>query len=415
MPSRRRCRSFSEPSRDFSWRYRFRNNDVSHQSSTIKHHPLAIYVHTPFCPSKCGYCDFNSYAMRGEIMERTTRAIVTEIERSPWRGRPAKTIFFGGGTPTFLEEGQLLRIFEAVVDAHPPIDGCEITSESNPGTADAAKYKSMRRAGFNRLSLGAQSFLDEDLIRLERVHKASEIGRAVELARDAGFDNLNLDLMFALPHQTMAGWRRNLDRALELRPEHLSLYCLTIEPNTSFYKRHLRGQLHMPDDDAQVAMYDECFDRLGLEGYGQYEISNFARPNRECRHNLCYWHGEEYAGYGPGAVGCGMAVPAMSSTGVPPVSIRFTNIKHPERYCAAVEAGEPLAFESEALDEATSRTERIMLGLRLNAGLSLQGLDLDPKSLDRVESRGWIERDNGTIRLTRAGRHFCSEVALELI
>jgi oxygen-independent coproporphyrinogen-3 oxidase len=338
--------------------------------------------------------------MQGEIMERTTRATIAEIERSPWAGRPAKTIFFGGGTPTFLAEDQLLAIFDAVVRAHPPIEGCEITSESNPGTADASKYGAMRLAGFNRLSLGAQSFLDEDLIRLERVHKADEIGRAVGLARDAGFDNLNLDLMFALPHQNLRAWSRNLDRALDLQPEHLSLYCLTIEPNTSFYKKHLRGQLALPDDEAQVEMYEKCIDRLAGAGYKQYEISNFAKPGLECRHNLCYWHGEEYAGYGPGAVGC------VDAT-------RYTNLKHPDRYCGAVEAGDPIPFETEPLDEATRRVERIMLGLRLNEGLTLTGLDSG--SLKRVEERGWVERQNGLVRLTRAGRHFCSEVALELI
>ncbi|HWA81790.1 MAG TPA: radical SAM family heme chaperone HemW [Fimbriimonadaceae bacterium] len=364
--------------------------------------PLAVYVHTPFCPSKCGYCDFNSYAMQGEIMDRTTRAIVAEIAMSPWRGRPAKTIFFGGGTPTYLEEGQLIAILEAVLEAHPPIAECEITSESNPGTADASKYKAMRAAGFNRISLGAQSFQDDDLIRLERVHKADEIGRAVDLARDAGFDNLNLDLMFALPHQTLLGWRRNLDRALALKPAHLSLYCLTIEPNTAFYKKHLRGQLALPDDEAQVAMYEECLDRLASEGFEQYEISNFAMPGQECRHNLCYWRGEEYAGYGPGAVGCAGGR-------------RYTNLKHPERYCLAVAEGQPLAFESEELDGDTLRTERIMLGLRLNEGLAADGEAIDEKALRRVEARGWVEREGGTVRLTRAGRHFCSEVALELI
>lgn len=399
--------------------------------------PLAIYVHTPFCPSKCGYCDFNSYAMQGEIMERTTRAIISEIEQSPQSGRPAKTIFFGGGTPTYLEEGQILRILEAVLRTHPPIHGCEITSESNPGTADAAKYKAMRKAGFNRISLGAQSFLDEDLIRLERVHKASEIGRAVGLARDAGFENLNLDLMFALPHQSLRAWRLNLDRALELSPEHLSLYCLTIEPNTSFYKKNLRGQLHLPDDESQVAMYEECLDRLAAEGYNQYEISNFAKPGQECRHNLCYWRGEEYAGYGPGAVECLRTdeddggdgtdgshhfIPINTDLPFPttqhpiPISLRrSTNLKHPDRYCEAVESGKPLAFESEVLDAPILRIERIMLGLRLNSGLDVKSLQLAPPALARVEERGWVERCQDSIRLTRAGRHFCSEVALELI
>lgn len=340
--------------------------------------------------------------MQGDIMERTTRAIIAEIGRSPWRGERAGTIFFGGGTPTFLAQDQLLRILEAVMEAHPPVEGCEITSESNPGTADAEKYQAMRQAGFNRLSLGAQSFLDEDLIRLERVHKAGEIGRAVELAREAGFENLNLDLMFALPRQTRAAWKRNLDRALELNPDHISLYCLTIEPNTTFYKKQLRGRLHLPDDEDQVAMYEHCLDRVEAHGYLQYEISNFAKPGFECRHNLCYWRGEDYAGYGPGAVGC---------TG--PKRVRYTNLKHPERYCAAVEASEPLAFESDVINETTARTERIMLGLRLNSGLP--DAEIDETAMARMVERGWLERSNGRIRLTRAGRHFCTEVALELI
>jgi oxygen-independent coproporphyrinogen-3 oxidase len=364
--------------------------------------PFAVYVHVPFCPSKCGYCDFNSYAMQGEITERTVAAMVEEIRRSPWRGRPAKTIFFGGGTPTYLEEEQLLRIFNAVLEAHPPIDGCEITSEANPGTVDTPKFRAMRQDGFNRISLGAQSFLDSDLLALERVHKAGDIERAVGAAREAGFENVNLDLMFALPNQSLHAWRRNLDRALALDPEHLSLYCLTIEPNTAFYKKHLRGHLVLPDDDQQVAMYEECVDRTRAAGFEQYEISNFAKPSRECQHNLEYWHAREYAGYGPGAVGM------VDDT-------RYTNLKHPKLYCEAVEAGQPLAFESEHLDPDLQRTERIMLGLRLNDGLDLQGLDLDLRQVRKLESRGWVEQEPERLRLTAEGRHFCSEVALELI
>ncbi len=338
--------------------------------------------------------------MRGEIVERTVGAICAEIGRSPWRGVPAKTIFFGGGTPTFLAEEQLIRIFEKVVEAHPPIVGAEITSEANPGTVDAGKFRAMRTAGFNRISLGAQSFLDSDLIRLDRIHQAGDIERAVGAAREAGFDNVNIDLMFALPGQTMAAWRRNLDRAFALETDHLSLYCLTIEPNTAFYKRQLRGELDLPDDEAQVAMYDLCCERAHQKGFEQYEISNFAKPGRECRHNLCYWHGDPYAAYGPGAVGF------MDG-------VRFTNLKHPERYCDAVETGQPIAFESEAIDDATHRTEKIMLGLRLNQGVSSEGIS--ESGMHKLLDRGWIERTNGTIRLTREGRHFCSEVALELM
>ena len=363
---------------------------------------VAVYVHIPFCPTKCGYCDFNSYAMQGDIVERTTQAIEAEIRRSPLAGEPAKTIFFGGGTPTFLTEDQLVRVFRAVLETHPPIDGAEITSEANPGTVDADKFGAMRAAGFNRISMGAQSFLDSDLIALGRIHRSGEIERAFEAARQAGFDNVNLDLMFALPNQSFRGWQSNLERALSMAPEHLSLYCLTIEQNTAFYKQNLRGQLNLPDDEQQVAMYEECLDRTAAAGYVQYEISNFSKPGLPCRHNLCYWYGEPYAGYGPGAVG------AYHGR-------RYTNLKHPERYCDAVERGADLPFESEPLSPETLRVERIMLGLRLNEGIDAHHLALPEKPIARLIDRGWIAKDGDTVRLTRAGRHFCSEVALELI
>ncbi len=364
--------------------------------------PVAVYVHIPFCPSKCGYCDFNSYAMTGPIVESTCAAICAEIAASPWRGRPAKTIFFGGGTPTFVPTEWLVRILDTVVEAHPPVESCEITSEANPGTVDADKFGAMRAAGFNRLSLGAQSFLDTDLVRLGRVHRSGEIERAVGLARDAGFTNLNLDLMFALPGQSPRAWESNLDRALALEPDHLSLYCLTLEPNTPFYQEHTRGRLVQPDEDVQVEMYDLAVERTATAGLELYEISNFARPGRECRHNLCYWRAEEYAGYGPGAVG---------RVG----SVRYTDWKHPERYIAAVSSGStPSCFESESIDEATLRTEAIMLGIRLAEGIDPERLAISGRDVGRMVDRGWVERGD-RLRLTPAGRHFCTEVAVELV
>ena len=342
--------------------------------------------------------------MTGEIVERTVSAIVTEILRTPLRGTPAKTIFFGGGTPTFLSSSQLIRILDAVLEVHPPIEGCEITSEANPGTVDAEKFSSMFSAGFNRISLGAQSFLDEDLIRLDRIHKASEIERAVGAAREAGFVSLNLDLMFALPSQSRVAWTKNLEKALSLHPEHLSLYCLTIEPNTAFYKKNLRGELDLPEDDIQREMYDECVQRTAEIGLHQYEISNFAKPGLECQHNLCYWYGEDYAGYGPGAVGC---------VTIDGVSTRYTNLKHPDGYCNAVESNSSIPFESEILSEETRKIERIMLGLRLNEGIPTNLTE--PKKITTLENRGWVTSANDRLKLTSEGRHFCSEVALELI
>ena len=361
--------------------------------------PIAVYVHIPFCPSKCGYCDFNSYAMTGGIVERTAKAIVEEIRQSPIAGRPAKTIFFGGGTPTFLDAHLQSEILEAVFEIHPPVDDCEITTEANPGTVDAAKFRSLRAAGFNRLSIGAQSFDANELKVLDRVHSPYEVVRAVAAAREAGFDNLSLDLMFALPHQSMSRWKANLDRAIALQPEHLSLYCLTIEPATRFYKLFLQGRLHQPDDEAQAAMYDHTVARVREAGFDRYEISNFAKPGKECRHNLCYWRGEEYAGYGPGAV---------ARIG----NLRTTNMKHPERYCEAIEQSTLLSCESEALDAAALRTERIMLGLRLREGITVD--EFDSTALDQLEEKGWITT-NGSVRLTDIGAHYCNQVILDLI
>ena len=343
--------------------------------------------------------------MTGEIVERTVAATVAEIRRSPWAGRPAKTIFFGGGTPTYLSESQLIRILEAAVETHPPTEGAEITSEANPGTVDIPKFAAMRAVGFNRISLGAQSFVPEDLTRLGRVHAGGQIGVAFRAARDAGFDNVNLDLMFALPGQTLRAWRQNLALALSLKPDHLSLYCLTIEPNTRFYKLHLKGMLDLPDDDHQVEMYDAACAAAADHGFEHYEISNFALPGRESQHNLCYWRNEEYLAYGPGAVGC-------VDDGA--WRVRYTNLKHPVGYSDAVDTGGRLWCEVDRLNADSQRLETVMMGLRLTEGLSREGLELDARALRRLEGRGWVAVTDERVRLTPAGRHFCSEVALEL-
>lgn len=366
--------------------------------------PIAVYVHTPFCPTKCGYCDFNSYAMSGDIMREVTEATLEELKRSPVAGAPAKTIFIGGGTPTYLTGDLLVRLLQGVMAVHPPEEGCEITSESNPGTADADKYAAMVEAGFNRISLGAQSFAPDDLVRLGRVHSVGEIERAVDVARKAGFKNLNLDLMFALPGQSLRAWSQNLDRALALQPDHLSLYCLTLEPNTPFYKEHLRGSLIQPDEEIQVALYQLACDRTLEAGFDQYEISNFAKPGQECRHNLAYWHNEFYAAYGPGAVGF---LP------FPEGPVRFTNVKHPTRYVEAISQGGTLWCEHEVVDDRARTLERIMLGLRLNEGVDLGEL-VASEEIDEMEALGWLRHEGPRVRLTKEGRHFCSEVALRL-
>lgn len=368
--------------------------------------PISVYLHTPFCPSKCGYCDFNSFAMTGDIMAETTTATIEEIRRSPWRGIPAKTIFVGGGTPTHLPTEQLLALLQALVEAHPPVEGCEITSEANPGTVDALKFRDMRKGGFNRVSMGAQSFHAGDLMRLGRIHQADETAGAVLAAREAGFDRLNLDLMFALPGQSSKAWEWNIRTALGLKPDHLSLYCLTIEPNTRFHRHHARGMLDLPDDEAQTRMYELAVDLTSGGGLTQYEISNFAKPGQECQHNLAYWRSEDYASYGPGAVGC-----MTHDQG----RVRYVNFKHPRGYCDRVAESGPLWCEADWLTPEAERTERIMMGLRLNEGLEISGLGLSEWALAELEKRGWASQSSGRLFLTREGRHFCSEAALLLM
>lgn len=368
--------------------------------------PIAVYVHCPFCPSKCGYCDFNSYAGLDSLMERTAAATRSEIRASALRGTPAKTVFFGGGTPTSYPPELLLGILEEVLDAHPPIDGCEISCEANPGAVDAAKFASMRRGGFNRVSLGAQSFRHEDLVQLGRVHGALDVGKAISSARAAGFDNVNLDLMFALPGQSLEGWESNVQRALSLAPDHLSLYGLTIEPNTRYGRYWRRGQLDLPGEDAQVRMYDRAVELTAQAGFSQYEISNFALPGRECRHNLCYWRAEPYAGYGPGAVGAILTEGGMA---------RHTNQKHPARYCQAVEDRAGLRCEDETLTGDQHAVEAIMLGLRLNEGIDMALVCEKGEQVAEMAAIGWVELAGERLRLTSLGRHLCTEVTVRLI
>lgn len=364
--------------------------------------PIAVYVHVPFCAKRCGYCDFNTFALSGELVDRTVEATIRDIEQSPAAGRPAKTVFFGGGTPTRLSAQQLQELLHAVRRVHPWEDSIEVSSEANPSSSDHAKFAAMREAGFNRLSIGAQSFSPEELRQLGRNHAPADIVQAVRAARAAGFENLNLDLMLGLPNQTSNQLEANIRYALELKPEHLSIYGLTIEPNTRFFRYHQRGLLALPGEEAEVAMLSRAAEIAEDGGYARYEISNFSQPGRECEHNLCYWHAEEYAGYGPGAVG---------RIG----RIRRTKIKSPERFCEAIEQGQPSHFESEELTDETLNAERIMLGLRLRAGIHQQEVTLDPVGLARAEGSGWIEPGEGRIRLTDAGRMLCNEVTALLL
>jgi oxygen-independent coproporphyrinogen-3 oxidase len=382
--------------------------------------PLGLYVHIPFCVRKCHYCDFNSGPVAEESRERYLEALCAEIRNSPWAGEPARTLFFGGGTPSELTTPQLTQIVTALRDTfpfhthtptHPHTHTPEWTIECNPGTVTPGSLREMRELGFNRVSLGVQSFHDHHLEYLGRIHSAADAEEAYGWVRAAGFDNVSVDLMFGLPHHTMEEWQRDVERALALCSEHLSLYGLTIEKGTDFGRRHARGELPLPDDDTAADMYEWIMDRLDAEGFEQYEISNFARPGRRCEHNRIYWRHEPFIGFG---------VSAASFAG----GARWTNTGNMHRYVATAPTGLPDWASEERLEGREAAGEAMMVGLRTKEGVNLSALSrhygLDwletfGPAIERLTGYGLLTREGDRLRLTRRGILLANEVCAEFL
>lgn len=325
--------------------------------------PLSLYLHFPWCVKKCPYCDFNSHPLRGEVPEDAyVDALLRDLEfelRDAAEPRPLVSIFMGGGTPSLFSGRALGRLLDALarrLDFAPDI---EITLEANPGTADAAHFRDYRAAGINRLSIGVQSLDAAQLQRLGRIHDRGQAVNALRLARAAGFDNVNLDLMFALPQQSVAEAEADLQGALALQPEHLSWYQLTLEPNTEFAAR----PPPLPTDDNVAAMFDAGQERLAAAGYRQYEVSAYARDGRRARHNLNYWEFGDYLGLGAGAHG-----KRSARTGNELAIERRARHKHPKRYLDSAGTGESLQ-EARAVTAAERPFEFTMNALRLNDGV----------------------------------------------
>lgn len=372
---------------------------------------LAIYIHVPFCVRKCAYCDFNAYSGLGHLAAPFVDAVFTEIGRSQAAGCTAATIFFGGGTPTYLPSSDLSRILAAVSETFPIAADAEITAEANPTTADASRFREMRTAGFNRLSVGVQALDDRLLRAVDREHTAQEAEAAVHAARDAGFANVSIDLMFGLPGQSREDWDRTLDRALALETEHLSVYSLTIEPGTRFERLHAGGKLNLPIEEDDLWMFEHAIDRLTAAGYEHYEVSNYARPGYRAKHNLVYWANEEYAGFGPGAVSY------LDGR-------RWTNEKLPTRYISRVRTNSELAIDEECLGAEAALAETLMVGLRLREGISCTAIrdrfGIDPlihytQILERLRQRGLMEITGDRLRLTHNGLLVANDVFLELL
>ena len=375
--------------------------------------PIGLYLHIPYCLHKCGYCDFNSHNIDETEMDSYLRALLIELEHYAQQAkhRSVATIFFGGGTPTTLPFADLARLLEAC-HLHFEVDpDAEITIEANPATIPQTDLALLRDAGFNRLSVGVQSFHPGELQRLERVHTVDEVYLTVERARQAGFDNLSLDLMFGLPGQTARLWESNLQKAIDLNPDHISAYNLTIEPDTVFHKQREQGQLHMPPDDFQRELYEITIDTLTGAGYEHYEISNYAKKDKQCQHNLIYWHNGEYLGLGAGA--------SSSFNGE-----RTKNINLPARYIKQINQSNTAVASRETPDRGQRMGEAVMLGLRLRAGLNLSTFekqfgiafhDAFGETVERLEKLKLLEIANGQISLTRQGLFLADSVIVEFI
>ena len=374
-----------------------------------------IYIHTPFCRSRCSYCDFATGMYESDAAARYVHALVREI--SGWKEvhdpQPVDTIYFGGGTPSLLRVEQLESILNAVRNRFSVMSDAEITLEINPGDGGMdresrlATMRQWQRLGVNRASFGAQTFNDRELKMLGRTHDSTDISQTFALLREAGFANINFDLIAALPHQTLAGWKRNLDRALELRPEHLSLYLLDVHEDTPLHDQIARGMRPKPDEDVAAKMYSVMIEEVCAAGYQHYEISNSCLPGFESRHNTKYWTREAYYGFGNSA---------HSHDGA---RRRWANERDALKYVELIECGKSPVVEQTELSEEDVRSEAIFLGLRLMRGLDLQdyrahfGGDLREQhngELDRLKEAGLIEIDSEVLRLTSHGALLSNEV-----
>lgn len=389
--------------------------------------PIALFVFIPFCKIHCTYCDFNVYANLARVMEPYADAVTSEILNYSHQiptflhfpsgtnisDLPAKSIYFGGGTPSLLPTSSIEKILRACRDSFALSPNAEITLEANPGTMDAVKLGDLRALGINRLSLGVQAFDDATLKRLNRGHSVADAIKTYDDARRAGFDNLNLDFIYGLPQQTMDDWRATLDRALALGPEHLSLYALKVEEGTGLEFQIKRGKYPLPDDDLAAEMYTFAEARLDAAGYEHYEISNWARRVRaihvsplQSQHNLTYWLNQPYLSFGAGAHSY------FNSS-------RYWSILSPLEYIARIERGETVIDSSETIDRAMQMAETMFLGLRLTRGVLfdefIERFSEDAREKYRaqfaeLDELGLIELSRVSVGLTPRGRLLSNEV-----
>jgi putative oxygen-independent coproporphyrinogen III oxidase len=376
---------------------------------------FGVYVHWPFCAQKCPYCDFNSHVRFGGIDEARFRAaFLRELDYTRERTGPrmVSSIFFGGGTPSLMQPETVAAILDRIASLWNVDPHAEITLEANPGSVEAGRFRGYRAAGVNRVSLGVQSLRDDILKSLGRIHSVAEAKAAIEIARST-FERFSFDLIYARPGQTLAAWKDELRDALAIASQHLSLYQLTIEPETPFAALHAAGKLVIPGEDAALALYEATQELTAAAGLPAYEISNHASPGEESRHNLLYWRYGEYAGCGPGAHG------RLAADGVR----RATSAeRNPERWASLVEQNGAGIIEETPLTVAEEADELLLMGLRLGEGVDLDrlarlsGVRPSPAAVAKLTKQGLIEAVPGTrrIRATGNGRFILNEIVLRL-
>jgi oxygen-independent coproporphyrinogen III oxidase len=399
--------------------------------------PLSLYLHIPFCKTRCTYCDFNTYTNLSFLHGRYVKALVKETKRTlaaisnnvydPLKPLPVDTaasgekpvihsVFFGGGTPSLLPPLMIEKVMDAIrQNAILPTEN-EVTLEANPGTISLEKAQALRRAGINRLSFGVQTFDDEALRLLGRTHDSAGAIEAYKIARQAGFSEINLDFIYALPDQTLQNWRENLEKAIALEPDHFSLYALTIEENTEMGKRHSTNRLNLPDEDTAADMYLLALEMLEQAGYEQYEISNWAKKpatKHASQHNLVYWRNQPYIGLGVGAHSCY-------------AGYRYPVIRDPAEYIEKLKNNLSVVdqTEVEAITPALRLADTVILALRLNEGLEIAKIEREfgkpleeffPQVVPPLISNGLMVEKNGRLRLTVKGRLLSNDVFIKFL
>lgn len=371
-----------------------------------------VYLHIPFCKSRCSYCDFATDVFKTEeTVQRYVNALAKEIQNSKFKIQNSKpevdTIYFGGGTPSLLSAKQLEKILDAVYEKFSVCENAEITMEMNPATVTLETLKDYKLSGVNRASFGAQTFDDTELKRLGRRHSANDVRETIELLRRANYENVSFDLIAGLPRQTLKDWERNLTEALKLNPEHISLYLLEIHEGTPLAEQIRSGRQPLPDEELASEMYLLMLEKLAAKNYEQYEISNFSKSNFESRHNLKYWQFAPYFSFG---------VSAHSFDGA---NLRWANERDTFAYVKKIESGETPVVEKTALDENSRRAEYAFLRLRLNEGIDLSeyekkfGGDLAKdysEDFARLKEAGLIELNENNLRLSTKGMLYSNEV-----